>query len=170
MAVVFGAVMARAGGVEPGEEPPGELRVLTFYDATTTSKCIGNPVTPLCAVETVEACFWRRNARFCAAAGYPIPTWRSPVTERGRQESLRYKVADIKTLTDAAVPSDRPERDAGAWQAGDVKVVLRLQYCHPSSPPPSYCMGWDKSPITYFVRKRGGRWIYIDRLVPRVDR
>ena len=49
----------------PPVDPPGRWHVLTQDDATSDSKCIGNPVTPLCAVETVLACFTRRDDRLC---------------------------------------------------------------------------------------------------------
>jgi hypothetical protein len=34
-------------------------RVMTQSDAISTSRCIGDPKTPLCAIETVEACIVR---------------------------------------------------------------------------------------------------------------
>ena len=45
-----------------GQEPAfaGELRVLDYDNEGSTSQCIGNPVTPLCAVETLEACTFTR--------------------------------------------------------------------------------------------------------------
>jgi hypothetical protein len=39
----------------PAIDPPGKGRVMTHDDLTSTSNCIGNPITPLCAVETVIA-------------------------------------------------------------------------------------------------------------------
>lgn len=39
-----------------------EWATLTFDPATSSSRCIGNPMTPLCAVETHKACFLWNDA------------------------------------------------------------------------------------------------------------
>ena len=44
---------------------PARWRIMTMEDATSTSRCIGDPRTPLCAVETLMACFIRRQVRLC---------------------------------------------------------------------------------------------------------
>ena len=50
----------------PAAKPkPARWRVMTMEDATSTSRCIGDPRTPLCAVETHTACFIRRQVRLC---------------------------------------------------------------------------------------------------------
>jgi hypothetical protein len=52
----------------PRPDPPGRWRVLDHTDAKSTSKCIGKPVTPLCAVETLRACFLRVKPKLCEIA------------------------------------------------------------------------------------------------------
>lgn len=52
---------AWAGG---GEAAPSEVRVIT--STTATSDCIGDPKTPVCAVETFLACIARLDHGLCA--------------------------------------------------------------------------------------------------------
>ena len=58
-ALVLGSGAAAAAGRHapdlPRPDPKGTWRKITWDDATTTSKCIGDLSTPLCALETVLA-------------------------------------------------------------------------------------------------------------------
>jgi hypothetical protein len=45
----------------------GDVRILTHDNETSTSDCIGNPKTPLCAVETRMACGYYRRKDYCDA-------------------------------------------------------------------------------------------------------
>lgn len=49
----------------PPPDPPGVWRKITHDDATSDSKCIGHPVTPLCALETYLACVQRSRNDYC---------------------------------------------------------------------------------------------------------
>jgi hypothetical protein len=44
---------------------PGQWRYITQHEASTTSRCIGQPNSPLCAVETLLACFQRDAIELC---------------------------------------------------------------------------------------------------------
>ncbi|CAA6604679.1 exported hypothetical protein [Rhodospirillaceae bacterium LM-1] len=48
---------------------PKQVRVITPSNAT--SKCIGDPKTPICAVETLLACFARQKAELCKLVEAP---------------------------------------------------------------------------------------------------
>ncbi|MBM3556139.1 MAG: hypothetical protein FJX47_11370 [Alphaproteobacteria bacterium] len=54
-------------GLLPAPDAEGTYRVITRDPATTTSDCIGRPVTPLCAVETFIACRTREDFELCKA-------------------------------------------------------------------------------------------------------
>ena len=44
---------------------PGQWRYITQDETISTSRCIGRPETPLCAVETLLACFQRDRIDLC---------------------------------------------------------------------------------------------------------
>src|SRR3990172_7533843 len=67
VALLIAPGMSLAGGPQHTGKAP-RWRTLTFSDETTTSKCIGKPVTPICAVETFEACFKRSQIELCRKA------------------------------------------------------------------------------------------------------
>ncbi|MGQ0664601.1 MAG: hypothetical protein ACT4P2_13695, partial [Pseudomonadota bacterium] len=52
--------------------PPADLphywRAMDQTDVASTSKCLGNPITPLCAVEHIIACEVRRDDELCMIA------------------------------------------------------------------------------------------------------
>ena len=62
--LLFG--LAGCASVPADSEKPEFWRI-TQTDATST--CIGDPKTPLCAVETLIACGARRDLRLCRIAG-----------------------------------------------------------------------------------------------------
>ena len=49
--------------------PGTKLPLMGFSNSASTSTCIGDPVTPLCAVETFEACRRRAEWPLCAEVG-----------------------------------------------------------------------------------------------------
>ncbi|MEO5337646.1 MAG: hypothetical protein H7841_12235, partial [Magnetospirillum sp. WYHS-4] len=46
-------------------DPPDKWHVVSWDPAITTSRCIGNPVTPRCALETFFACSVRLELALC---------------------------------------------------------------------------------------------------------
>lgn len=52
----------------PPITPKGQYFVMTKDKETTTSDCVGNPKTPMCAVETLLACFVRVVDYLCQTA------------------------------------------------------------------------------------------------------
>ncbi|MFC3676700.1 hypothetical protein [Ferrovibrio xuzhouensis] len=49
----------------PAVDAPGQYRLIGPDAGRSDSRCIGRPDTPLCAVETLLACFARREAALC---------------------------------------------------------------------------------------------------------
>ena len=66
LALLIGAGASQGSGSE--EE---QVRRITPTEAD--SACIGDPVTPVCAVETLFACFARLDAELCRAVGIEDP-------------------------------------------------------------------------------------------------
>lgn len=116
----------------PPLTPEGEYLVLTQDDATSTSKCIGNPVTPLCAVETVMACYVRNDYELCRI-GMGLDSQHG--INKGRQQpSKLYRVIRSEVLGESNFPW-RPESDL-RWrpgepsiQASDVRIDLLYHDC-----------------------------------------
>jgi len=151
---------ALANGGEPRPEPPGVMRLMTFDNATSTSDCIGNPVTPLCAAETRQACYLRHDTDLCAVVGEDVTFHYDVSLENRRDAYAHYKIIEIEELTDANIPAGmrrlsvhRSDPDV-LWRPGDVKVLLQWQFCDLQLG----CGFWSLVPKTYLVRPAGDGW------------
>lgn len=71
---------------------PSEVRFISADDAT--SKCIGNPNTPLCAVETILACFARADLHLCKRMGI------TDVHLEPQDQTSKYTVIAAHVLTE----------------------------------------------------------------------
>ena len=143
----------------PPIDPPGGWHTLTQDDATSDSKCIGKPVTPLCAVETVKACHVRNDEPLCRIGEGPSYRARNLGSER-HTHYIRYRVAGAAVIT-------KGNRDA-YWvermkpRIGD--TVLQLSHvqcrgdtCHPELGPPT----------SYILRRWEGGWYAAEWSTPR---
>src|SRR5690606_41371687 len=54
----------------PAVDPPDQFRLIGTPERSD-SRCIGRPETPLCAVETLLACFARRDDALCWRVWHP---------------------------------------------------------------------------------------------------
>ena len=156
-----------------------DLRVLDFTNAGSTSSCIGNPVTPLCAVETFEACLIRSEWPLCATVGFEPGKLRRWISAGyARLYYHRYEVLSVKTIEAEHIPTWAQGRSKATWRPGDVAVRLWWQNCPPieecvietrEDPHREYGEGCRTlascekypSPYTYIVRKAGDRWIRV---------
>ncbi|WP_155801730.1 hypothetical protein [Magnetospirillum molischianum] len=150
------AVVAEPSALPP-IDPPGVWHALTQDDATTESKCIGNPVTPLCAVETVIACFVRGSDELCRIGkGLDRP----PGLFRGRPGIgvwERYRVAVAKRIN----PKKQPFLNEEPTKAGDVSLGIQSLFCQ------KVCETPDGPPTTYLIRPMDGRWVVLTWETPR---
>ncbi len=161
--IAAAAIPARADDVPlPDLTPKGEYRVMTQDDATSTSKCIGDPKTPLCAVETRIACFMRDNDELCRIA---MDLDRNPGFGGFRTAGTVYRVIRREVLTDHRFPW-RPAHDL-PWRPGDNNLVvgdIRIDTVEIScykEVSPAACEHSGPT-ITYIVRRQGDRWAVID--------
>ena len=121
-AVLVAALMPLAEGVAGGPAHSGKYprwRMLTDSEDTTTSKCIGKPVTPICAVETLKACFKRSQIELCRMASL---NGEAEQFEKLGPPFRDYKTeyTTIKYQTVRHVPANL--RNVGWIKRGDVDV------------------------------------------------
>lgn len=125
--------------------PPDEMRFISVDDAT--SKCIGNPKTPLCAVETFLACGARQNLKFCQQVGvYGFSYSDKPYTSR-------YRVLDAKILTEADMTPTL--KDVNWWKPGFVNFTL-FEYFSEDGICPDECR------FSYIANPVGDEWHVMD--------
>lgn len=99
---------------------PDEWRFISIDDAT--SKCIGDPKTPLCAVETVIACFARMDISLCQRVGQKGKTY---LGEDARK--VHYKIINARVLTEKDMEADflkNFSKHPNWWKPGFVKFTL----------------------------------------------
>jgi len=94
--------------------PPDEMRFITTHDAT--SKCIGDPKTPLCAVETILACFARHDSDLCLKVGV------SGMNFPGETYTSHYRIMSTKILKADHITGRKKDTD---WKKnGDIHFIF----------------------------------------------
>ncbi len=166
MVLLVAALMPPGASVAGGPSHTGKAlrwRTLTFSDETTTSKCIGKPVTPICAVETFEACFKRSQIELCRMAylngesetfhlGYSSPESKTEYTIIKYQtiRHVRHVPANIRRAL---------EREGTMEKPGDVRVDITSRSCRLAR---GTCAGEPTQSFVYFIRHAGHRWLVYD--------
>ena len=97
-----------------------ELRRITPSDAT--SDCIGDPRTPVCAVETFIACSARHHRPLCRRIGVG-----DSFSFTGTVETREYAIVYQKRLRPEDIPSY--PKDAYWAKPGYVEVQIIRRYC-----------------------------------------
>jgi len=123
----------------------------------TTSKCIGNPKTALCAVETVEACLIRREKNLCRIGAGPLKIFLPD--DHVVPETEKYRINRARRLT--RLPSwETPSNGYGFRHVGDILVEIQTWDCdatYACEPDPGYFH-------TFLVRLTGQRWSVAGRI------
>jgi hypothetical protein len=99
-----------------------KLYYLGYNKATSSSPCIGNPVTPECAIDTYEACIDWGDRKLCSLMGYTLPKGKTGPDKRSK---LLYKFVSKRLLT----AEDIPENYKDQWRVGDTVVFMAWQVC-----------------------------------------
>ncbi len=163
----------------------GEVRTMTLDDRTSTSDCIGDPKTPLCVAETVEACFIRMIKGLCETVGADFSAYEkenaTPVTPDSYAGLyvFHYKQLASRVLTATDIPDWATTTDHGPWAVGDTALLLSWEACIPEDdcitesrddPKRAYGEGCapkdcsqEGSPATYITRGGGDRWKIVRR-------
>ena len=139
----------------PAAKPkPARWRVMTMEDATSTSRCIGDPRTPLCAVETHMACFIRRQVRLCTIShGYPeSETERFHLSPPGPSYRTEYRVVRIHVVSE-----NDPKLILNVeWlKPHDIEITIYERFC---LQPRQSCAVEPVSAYSYVVRRSGDHW------------
>lgn len=113
-----------------------------------TSDCIGDPRSPICAVETFIACSARNEPRLCRIASGPKR--RPPPGGSFIPNATLYRFLEVKRLERPDFPAEWSDDGKGA-RPGDVKIAAWLREC------------WGECDRTgirenYWVRQDGERW------------
>jgi hypothetical protein len=154
MAVLVALLIAPDASIAGGPQHSGKAprwRTLTFSEETTTSKCIGKPVTPICAVETFEACFKRSQIELCRMAYLNGESMKFHLGYSSPEYKTEYTI--IKYQTVGHVPADL--RDVGWIKRGDVEVHLTTRSCPLTR---DTCAGEPTESFEYTTRHVGDRW------------
>ncbi len=148
--------------IVPPPDPPGTWRKLTLDDATTTSRCIGNPVTPLCAAETFWACFLRRQPELCDMVEARMRPNVDLPRRADRREEYRVAYARRPSPLD---PVDRATEGNMKPLAGDVVIALIGRTCWGPLDDESDCATGQETapPYIHLLRRQGEFWVYVYR-------
>jgi len=164
----------------------GEKRVLDFTNAGSTSRCIGDPKTPLCAAETMAACLIRADWKLCELNDHDYSVYGSGVPAGiSFLYFYRYEILSSRTLAAPDIAYERLGRLAKPWRIGDVALRLWWEGCppidecvvetrmHPTKKfgegcrSFAYC-GRETHPRTYILRRKNSHWIVIASYVEPV--
>lgn len=165
---------------------PGEKRVLDFTNEGSTSRCIGDPKTPLCAAETMAACLIRADWKLCEPIEHDYSVYGKWVPAGiSFLYYYRYEVLPSRPLVSSDIAYERLGRLAKPWRIGDVAVQLWWEGCPPidqciveTQMPPAKNFGEgcrsfancgrESHPRTYILRRMDSHWIVIASYVEPV--
>lgn len=142
--------------------PQDELRFISADDAT--SMCIGDPKTPICAVETLLTCFARADIHLCQRLGI------TDVELSQSRKTEKYKIISAKVMTaDDAKRGDllqEPENPPEWWNSNTVEIIVskpdgddgqcHLTNCRFIGSPPS--VGDECCYYTFITNPIGNEW------------
>ncbi len=150
----------------PPVDPPGRWRQMTPDDATSDSKCVGRFDTPLCAIETVVACFTRGLPELCNEAmqmpGYFQwkSTGRIPAFTR-----TQYRIERSEVLTQEGI--DDIPRAADSEQPGDLRIDVQKRECYLNQGR-EVCGRNMGAPNIFTLRRTKTRWVVLDWSIPDI--
>jgi len=124
---------------------PSAVRRITQTSAT--SDCIGDPKTPLCAVETFRACFARQDRSLCRLVGQP------DVQFVGGAQTVEYIVGSIEAIRAADISADEGHL---FWKkAGNQVIDVAARYCPVGR---NVCPDESWTYYSYVVGQAPGQW------------
>lgn len=160
LVLAFSASLARAEEVWKAD-PPGYWRKMTLNDETSTSKCIGKLISPICAMDTKEACHVRDDNALCQKA---VAGGEGQVFVRSSDPSPNiwwsYRFSKVKKVA----AGERILVGATEAQPGDYLIDRRDRQCFFDENKCSKDIG---PPTTHLVRRLGDEWRIITWYTPR---
>ncbi len=149
-------------------DPVGTLRRAGLENAA--SPCIGDPATPLCAVETYLACIWRQDDRLCKRAWGPY--WKGPIWAYIKEGPVAnvfelYRVMRVYEASPGTQTFWSYDVPVTFWREGDVVIELLLMTCRRGD---SECAS-NVEPRLYTMRRQpDGTWAIVSRDSYPLDR
>jgi len=164
--------------ITPAPVLADEFRVIDPMGKEDTSRCIGDPRTPLCAIETFAACIYRGDESLCDRVGYDYrAVYGNKVPSAyAKLFYFRFKELDRRILRAEDIP-ERFREGPKRMFPGDLVVRTLWQDCkpndscvdatmdHPTRPYGDGCRNFDlcrpfPTPVTEILRKENGRWVF----------
>ena len=157
----FSASLATAEDVWKAD-PPGYWRKMTLDDKTSTSKCVGKLTSPICAVETKEACKAREDNTLCqkAAADGEGQVFVRSSSEPSPNIWWSYRFSKVKKVG----AGERILVGTTEAQPGDYIIDRRDRQCFSDENKCGKDIG---PPTTHLVRQIGDEWRIITWNTPR---
>ncbi|MBI1244391.1 MAG: hypothetical protein GC202_05240 [Alphaproteobacteria bacterium] len=144
----------------PPVDPPGHWRQMTLDDATSDSMCVGKFDTPLCAVETVIACFARKEWELCNAALQKPGYFERSLTGRPVDfTKLQYRIERSEVLTQEGI--GRIPRRTDLERSGDYRIDVLSRDCYREIGGENCSFGFS-DPNIFTLRNADGRWIVLN--------
>jgi hypothetical protein len=140
-------VLALAGPASaqlPSVDPAGQYRLIGPA-ARSDSRCIGSPETPLCAVETLLACFARRDTDLCRVV------WAG---SEGAAGFLRTMTASRYWWSYRIASAEQPAAD-------EAVIAVAGRNCGLQMAEPD-CGTTPAPPTRYRLKQVAGRWQVLD--------
>ena len=131
---------------------PKQVRVIT--PTTSTSKCIGDPKTPICAVETFLACRVRNKQELCDLVNIHNESL------DGEPTSISYRILKSHILTKRDIPKDMA--DFPTWKIGYSDVAIK-DYSLKQDWCPKGCT------IGFSLRPSASGWKILEYVMEGVD-
>lgn len=132
----------------PHPDPEGVWRIVTQDPSTTTSKCVGDASSILCAVDTFRACVDRMDNRLC----------RKVMIHPHEYDTLwnsYYRIEKTKLVTcDNLSETGRADEEIDLPKIGDVIVGYSKVSCHIGED----CSGKEASYNHLIMRKTKTGW------------
>lgn len=163
---------------QPTPDPPGLFHVVTREDATSESRCIGEGISPRCALDTWFACHVRNDPRLCERVmDFPYPE-KSVGGPRSHSKELRYRIIASRRLGPGDIPHGfgidrvRPDNDERFyhqawdwyWREGDVRIDTVEQRCgrvYNGIVDSEECDPPNAAPEVSVWRAKSGRWVIV---------
>ena len=109
----------------------GQWRVIERTDEASTSTCIGRPISPLCALDTYEACSLRGGYDLCFSI-YNVTPLPYKIT-RENEPKFHWRIRPVMTrhLSAQDIRDWRAyHRDKIFWRVGDVAIGFVKRNCY----------------------------------------
>jgi hypothetical protein len=142
-------------------DPPGYWRKMTLDDETSTSKCVGKLISPICAMETKEACNARDDNNLCVKA-VADAEGRVFISNPERTPNIwwSYRFSKVKKVK----PGEHVSVGDTQAQPGDYVIDRRDHMCYVKS---NRCDDDIGPATTHLLRKFGAEWRIITWHTPR---